>query len=77
VPLWGKFVVVGRNKLLLGLMEVRIWDIGAIDHVLLWHSFVRGNCQHRSEEVNERGEEHTVLVPTKKKRMPLSPQSNL
>lgn len=46
-------------------MEVRIWDIRAIDHVLLWHSFVWGNCQHQSDEVNECGEGHAVLVLTK------------
>lgn len=60
-----KCLVVGRNKLLWGLMEVRIWDIRAIDHVSLWHSFIWGNCQHQSDKVNECREEHHVLVRTK------------
>ena len=56
-------LLAGINSLR-GLMEVRIWDIRAIDHVLPWHSFW-GNCQHQSDEVNERGVQHAVLVHTK------------
>lgn len=56
--------VVARNKLPQVVMEVRIWGIRAIDHVLLWHSFVGGNCQHPSNQLNERGEQQAVVVHT-------------
>lgn len=50
-------------------MEVRIWDMRAIDHVLLWHSFIWRNCQHQSDYMNECGVEHKIILQC--------PQSNL
>lgn len=57
-----KFSLFGRNKLLRGLMKVRICDIRAINHVLQRCSFFPGGFASISEV--EQRKQHAELVHT-------------